>query len=143
MSRLRGQPIVACHVLGALVALLAASRGLAEPPPMEPAKEYREAVAPFLDRHCLACHSGRKPKGDLDLARFRGAPPSADDLPRWELVLERLRSGEMPPRDAKTQPSAAERQAVIAWVERFRAEEARRNAGDPGVVLARRLSNAE
>src|SRR5262249_17838291 len=30
-----------------------------------------------------------------------------------------------------------------AWIERFRADEAQRNAGDPGVVLARRLSNSE
>src|SRR5439155_14307659 len=37
----------------------------------------------------------------------------------------------------------AERRQVIDWVRAMRAEEARKNSGDPGVVLMRRLSNAE
>src|SRR5205807_5625667 len=36
-----------------------------------------------------------------------------------------------------------ERRAVIEWIKALRDHEARRSAGDPGVVLARRLSNAE
>ena len=32
---------------------------------------------------------------------------------------------------------------MIAWIDTFRLHEIRRNAGDPGTVLARRLSNAE
>ena len=32
---------------------------------------------------------------------------------------------------------------MIDWLEAVRAEEARKHAGDPGLVLARRLSNAE
>ena len=35
------------------------------------------------------------------------------------------------------------RQQVIDWVQAVRMNEARKNAGDPGPVLARRLSNAE
>jgi hypothetical protein len=49
----------------------------------------------------------------------------------------------MPPEDASRQPAADEREAVITWVRELREREARRNAGDPGTVLARRLSNAE
>src|SRR5262245_19746533 len=94
------------------------------------ADDYREMVAPFVERHCLGCHRGAKPKGDLDLTSMRN---TADDLQRWELVLERLRANEMPPRDAKSHPAAEERKAVVAWIERFRADEAKRNAGDPGV----------
>ena len=48
----------------------------------------------------------------------------------------------MPPAQAKQPPVEARRQ-VIAWIEAMRRSEARKNAGDPGVVLARRLSNAE
>jgi len=29
---------------------------------------YARDVQPILDKHCLSCHSGEKPKGDLDLA---------------------------------------------------------------------------
>jgi hypothetical protein len=49
----------------------------------------------------------------------------------------------MPPEEAERQPSDDERQDVIAWIRRLRTDIAQRNAGDPGVVLARRLSNAE
>src|SRR6185312_15505505 len=49
---------------------------------------------------------------------------------------------EMPPKQVK-QPLAEARQKVIDWVQSMRASEARKNAGDPGLVLARRLSNSE
>src|SRR6202007_897143 len=62
---------------------------------------------------------------------------------QWELVLERLQAQEMPPEDAPHQPGRNERAAVIAWIRALRDREANRTAGDPGPVLARRLSNAE
>src|SRR5262249_54737354 len=51
--------------------------------------------------------------------------------------------GEMPPSQARQQPTADQRQSVIDWIETVDAEEAQRHPNDPGVVLARRLSNAE
>src|SRR5262245_35219667 len=113
MSRPTEPLATACRALGAAVLVLAPARGFAEPPTADLAKEYRDAVAPLVERHCLGCHRGPKPKGDLDLARVHN---SADDLPRWELVLERLRAGEMPPKDAKSRPTPAERKAVISWI---------------------------
>jgi hypothetical protein len=49
----------------------------------------------------------------------------------------------MPPENAVKKPTMAERAAVIAWIRELRDREAERTAGDPGPVLARRLSNAE
>jgi mono/diheme cytochrome c family protein len=133
-----------------IVALLVATLGgrevntpAAPPAPPDLAKEFRESVGPFLEKNCVSCHGGEKPKGDVDLRRFKSPESIAADFAQWEAVLEQLRSGEMPPKDAKVRPTPEQRQAVIAWGEAFRASEARRNAGDPGVVLARRLSNAE
>ena len=48
----------------------------------------------------------------------------------------------MPPKPMPP-PPAAEAQQVIDWVAALRTEEIKKTAGDPGVVLARRLSNAE
>ncbi len=53
-----------------------------------------------------------------------------------------LEAGEMPPKD-KPQPTADERQRLIAWTRGFLDAEARARAGDPGDVPLRRLSNAE
>ena len=54
-----------------------------------------------------------------------------------------VRTTEMPPADAKSQPTTEQRSAVIRWIQAARDQEANRNAGDPGPVLARRLSNEE
>ncbi len=56
--------------------------------------------------------------------------------------MDRLTAKEMPPK-AMPQPPAESSQQVIAWIQQVRAELIRKSAGDPGVVLARRLSNAE
>ncbi len=49
----------------------------------------------------------------------------------------------MPPDEAKRHPTDDERESVIRWIRALRTDLAQRNAGDPGTVLARRLSNAE
>src|SRR5205085_3801886 len=48
-----------------------------------------------------------------------------------------------PPERAKEHPPAERRREVVAWIRAVRASEAKRTAGDPGPVPARRLSNAE
>ena len=104
---------------------------------------FRETARPFLDTYCLGCHGKEKPKGDLDLSGYSTAQAVADDLERWDDVLEQLRSKAMPPSKAKQQPGDQVRRDVIDLVRSIRKREATRNAGDPGPVLARRLSNAE
>jgi hypothetical protein len=64
------------------------------------------------------------------------------DNSRWALAASRVAAKEMPP-STMPQPSHADRQQVIDLIKSMRAEEARNNAGDPGIVLARRLSNAK
>jgi len=49
----------------------------------------------------------------------------------------------MPPSKAKVFPPEAQRHEIIAWIRDLRKQEAKRSAGDPGPVPARRLSNAE
>lgn len=100
-------------------------------------------VQPFLRTYCLDCHGPAKPEGKLDLSGY----PSLDSIVHqhqiWQIVVERLEANEMPPKDADLRPTDKVRQSIIDWVKQLRDDEARRNAGDPGIVLARRLSNAE
>jgi hypothetical protein len=106
-------------------------------------RRFATRVRPFLERHCFACHGARKPKAALDLSRDATAKAVAKNARQWELVLERLHAQEMPPKGAPRQPTPETRAEVIAWIRDLCDHEAERNAGDPGVVLARRLSNAE
>ena len=115
----------------------------AEPTAIEVAREFDEQILPFVKEYCVSCHSGAIPKSDLDLSTFTTLDAVNKDHTRWALVLDRLKAADMPPEDAKPQPTANARKGIVAWIENARSLEARRNAGDPGVVLPRRLSNAE
>ncbi|HQU46092.1 MAG TPA: DUF1587 domain-containing protein, partial [Pirellulales bacterium] len=100
-------------------------------------------VRPFLQAYCFACHGEKKQEAQLDLSGYGSLDTVTKDHHVWKLVLERLEGEEMPPDDAARRPTAEERQSVLAWIRAVRSEDARRHAGDPGAVLARRLSNFE
>jgi hypothetical protein len=106
-------------------------------------QQFPERVQPFLDRYCYSCHGPSKHKAGLDLTHDSSAAAVTKNLGQWELVLERLQANEMPPEEAKHQPEPVERAAVVAWIRELRDRETRKTAGDPGIVLAHRLSNAE
>ena len=138
-------PTIAC---GFVLALLAARPWSAADEPGSPRTDaidarFRSEVRPFLEAFCIGCHGKDDPEGDLDLASFTSAEAVAKDLPRWELVLEQLEAGSMPPAKAKSKPTGDAKASLIAWIGAVRKAEATRNAGDPGPVPARRLSNAE
>ena len=104
---------------------------------------FQTNIRPFLRTYCYACHSGNQPAAGFDLTSYSTPDSVATDERRWTLVLARLRAGEMPPSQARQQPTQAQRQTVIDWIQTLAVEEAKRNPNDPGSVLARRLSNAE
>src|SRR5713226_6189473 len=103
---------------------------------------FTETVQPFLNSYCTGCHGGAKPAAQLDLRQYSTAESVVQDFSRWNRVLARLTAKEMPPKSMK-QPSDEARQQVIDWIHATWTNEARTHDGDPGVVLARRLSNSE
>lgn len=103
---------------------------------------FTKQVRPFVDTYCVQCHGNGKVKGNIDFTAFGTPQAVIAALPQWTAILDQLKQGDMPPEDAK-QPTAAERAAVVAWIQSVQAEQARKNAGDPGVVPVRRLSNSE
>ena len=106
------------------------------------ARQFATTVQPFLQKHCLGCHSGKTPAAQFDLSDYKTLASVTQEFPRWALVMERLRAKDMPPKPLPA-PPAADAERVIHWIEQVRAAEIKRSACDPGVVLARRLSNAE
>lgn len=103
----------------------------------------RDVVQPFLRAYCLTCHGNVKPKAGLDLSASATVEAIASDHRRWQAVAEQLHAGNMPPAKALAKPAAADRRRVLDWLREVRRFEAKRTAGDPGPVPARRLSNAE
>ncbi len=120
-----------------------ATSSAAEPVSFEAiGKDYAGDIHPLLKKFCITCHSTDEQAGELDLERFADIDQVRRAPPVWQKVAEILDNGEMPPKKSK-QPSDAERKNLRGWVERYLDAEARANAGDPGPVVLRRLSNAE
>jgi hypothetical protein len=135
----RALPVILRLVPGiiAIAALPAASAASAT---LE--QQFAQTVRPFVTRYCIGCHSGDTPAAQFDLKAYTTMEMVVRDHPRWALVAEKLAAQQMPPAPIP-QPPAESRQQVIDWIKAMRSNEARKNAGDPGVVLARRLSNSE
>ncbi len=104
--------------------------------------QLEQTVRPFVTKYCVGCHSGKAPAAQFDLKAYDTLSMVTRDYPRWALVMERLGTKTMPPKPMPP-PPANETQRVIEWIEAVRAEEIKKYAGDPGLVSARRLSNAE
>jgi hypothetical protein len=105
-------------------------------------QSFAKQVQPLLVKTCGNCH-GKEPKdNDLDLTSFGTAQAIVAKPKMLGDVAERLRLGDMPPKDAP-QPSKAEREQLLNWINAALDAEAAGRAGDPGPVTLRRLSNAE
>ena len=103
---------------------------------------FQSTVKPFLSRNCAGCHSAAARTADLDLDAYRSAESVHQDRSRWEHILEKLETRQMPP-PSSPRPDPAQRQQVIDWI-KSEFDRADRNAKpDPGRVTARRLNRSE
>ena len=105
-------------------------------------RQFTETVRPFVAKYCSGCHGGSSPAGQLDLKSYASYADVVRDYQRWDIVRQRLAAGTMPPKPVPPPPDAT-RRSVVEWIAAMRTAETHRSAGEPGPVLARRLSNAE
>src|SRR6185312_12307136 len=99
--------------IGAVVSVLVGACGA-----FAAAPDFDKQIAPLFAARCLSCHSGSKPKGDLDLSRKQGVLVGANAavIPGKAAASElwkRIAAGEMPPK--KPLP-AAEAKLIEAWI---------------------------
>ena len=114
-----------------------------EPTASNLADRFDRDVAQFMSNHCLDCHGEDEPDAALNLAAFDSADSVVEHFATWNLIKQRVEAGEMPPRDVGAEISAADKQVFLGWIDELRADHIKQHAGDPGEVLARRLSAAE
>ena len=106
-------------------------------------REFEQQIVPLVETHCASCHDSETREAGLDLTAYRRLPNVTESHRLWQTVLERVEAEEMPPLDTSNQLSESDRDKLVQWIRAITQMEANRSAGDPGVVLARRLSNAE
>ncbi|MEZ6131789.1 MAG: DUF1587 domain-containing protein [Planctomycetaceae bacterium] len=103
---------------------------------------FQSDIVPVLRRACLECHNADLAEADVDLSIFQTVGELKSDLATWIKVRAMLETQQMPPKDAPPLTDA-ERLRLETWVRLFLKQQAKAQAGDPGPVVLRRLSNAE
>ncbi|MBL8222307.1 MAG: DUF1587 domain-containing protein, partial [Bryobacterales bacterium] len=125
---------------GSAALLLTAANTTTTPKPDEAA--YRKTVAPLIEKSCLACHNDRTQSGSVNLSSFTGAASIHEQREGWEKVLQKIESGEMPPKGMPRPPAdqiAATGKLIAAeWDKADKLVKP-----DPGRVTARRLNRNE
>jgi mono/diheme cytochrome c family protein len=97
--------------------------------PQTPAAQYRA----LLDRYCATCHNEKLRTADLVLSNLSVGNVSRD-IATWEKVVEKLRSGAMPPAGMPRPDKAAYNSlATYLEAELDRAAEAHPNPGRPAI----------
>jgi hypothetical protein len=103
---------------------------------------FAAKVAPFLETHCVGCHSGDEPEAGIGFDRYTDSANIQNDFELWEKTLRLIRERQMPPPE-ETQPTADE---VVAITEAISTELASFDCSSemhPGRVTLRRLNKAE
>ncbi len=139
---LRGCKSGLAVVQGPLLVVFVALSGTVSPGAEGAKAPDWNTVRPVLDKYCFQCHGGEKTKGDVDLKALEGNPKVADHFALWEDVSFVIEDEEMPPVD-DPQPSDAEKKLITQWLDASLDAVAQANAGDPGEVTVRRLTNVE
>lgn len=108
----------------------------------EPSAQLPESIVNFLDLNCYECHNDTEKKGGLDMESLRFDPTDHASMGMWALLHDRVRDGEMPPKD-ELQPEVQERADFLHVFEASLHEASERQQQSKGRVRSRRLNRIE
>ncbi len=106
------------------------------------AGSFEDTVRPFLDTHCIACHSESVRMADLRLDDIRSEAEALRHPDIWRDVLRMTTEAKMPP-PGSARPPAEELSAMEDWILSRRDRMASDAPLAPRRVTARRLNRAE
>ncbi len=69
----------------------------------------------FTDRYCSTCHNDVDREGGLDLTTLKYDPSDRENFATWVKVHDRVKAGEMPPKEKK-RPNGAEQASFVKGV---------------------------
>ena len=67
---------------------------------------FQNSVRPFFAKSCYGCHGNAVQSGGLNLQSFTSAGSVGKDRDEWEKIVEKLRTGQMPPPPVPPPPAA-------------------------------------
>lgn len=102
-------------------------------------KTFQKTIVPFLSSYCVECHGDKKQKGGMTFRSAIKTPGAGAFRKQWKQSAASLKAHDMPPEDAKKQPTPEESKAFIDWVSNMKYLSPK----DPGVFVIRRLNRTE
>jgi mono/diheme cytochrome c family protein len=123
------------------VAVSIGSSARAEAPGTASAAELRAATQALFEQTCSQCHNAADPDGGLDIALYGSFESLTTRREGWQSILDKLRSGEMPPAGVQRRQDLIDQVVRLLDVELERVDQNARP--DPGRVTLRRLNRTE
>ncbi len=77
--------------------------------------EFDKSLLPYLQSHCVRCHNAEKQEGEFRIDKL-SKNVGTENNPQWLEVMERINSGEMPPKTEAKRPTAAESAQAVEWI---------------------------
>lgn len=103
---------------------------------------WDRSVHRLFSRHCYDCHGADSPSGNVNLASDVDVRLIRQNRKKWLIVLEQLRSGEMPPQDGEP-PSPENRSLMIDFLDKQLGKIDCEGVKTPGRPVLRRLNRVE
>ena len=107
-----------------------------------PAAALDPGVQSYFETHCLKCHDADVQKGDFRLDTL-SPKVGFENTPQWIEIMERINSGEMPPKKEKKRPAAEENAKVVEWIASKMKEGESAHMASRGRVTFNRLTRDE
>ena len=104
---------------------------------------FDEKLKPFLGKFCTSCHNTTDVAGGVDLSAYLNEAHARKDRKAWEMVAEVISAGNMPPKKSKAQPTKADRDVAVGYIENTLIKIDCTAPKDAGRVTLRRLNRAE
>src|SRR5450631_1821581 len=67
---------------------------------------FDKTVQPLISKSCAPCHNDRLASGGLNLNAFSTANSVLEQREGWDVILQKIRTGEMPPKGMPRPPAA-------------------------------------
>ncbi|HEY1946442.1 MAG TPA: DUF1587 domain-containing protein, partial [Bryobacteraceae bacterium] len=103
---------------------------------------FTDSVQPFLQKNCSLCHNAKVSSGGLNMQMLTEFDSVTQKREMWELILNRLSAGEMPPK-GMPRPPENDVKSVTGWLQTEFDRQDRLLKPEAGHVTAHRLNRAE
>ena len=102
---------------------------------------YANQIKPIIENYCYKCHGQEKQKGDMRFDNIDWDMVNGFDAEKWNMMLNEINLGEMPPSD-QPQLSDQDRRTLVDWITENLDKAAEAKQTDNKLVM-RRLTKSQ